>query len=128
MNSYDKEMKIQSLRCPDCGASLSIDGELKQCFCQYCGAKIILDDGSTTHTYRKVDEARIKEAEVSAQIRLKELEMEEKKRLTEEKSKANKIKLSIILGIVGGLLQFIGFMAGEASGNSDSPLYMLSFF
>ena len=53
-------MKIQSLRCPDCGASLSIDGELKQCFCQYCGAKIILDDGSTTHTYRKVDEARIK--------------------------------------------------------------------
>ena len=37
-------------------------------------------DGSveTTYTYRKVDEARIKEAEVDKLIRLKELEIKQK--------------------------------------------------
>lgn len=118
-------MKVQALKCPECNASLSIDREIKHCFCQYCGTKIILDDGSTAHTYRKVDEARIKEAEVLAQIRLKELEMEEKKRAIEENAKVTKIKLSIILGIVGILLTVIGFIAGDASGDSDSPLYVI---
>jgi len=120
-------MKVQSLRCPECGANLSVDGTLTQCFCQYWGSKIVIYDGSTTHTYREVDEARIKEAEVSAQIRMKELEIEEKKRLAKEKAKATKIKFSIVLGIVGGLLLIIGYMAGNASGNPDSGLYMLSF-
>ena len=53
-------VKIISLKCPECGADISIEEGHKQCFCQYCGAKIILDDGNTTHTYHKVDEARIK--------------------------------------------------------------------
>lgn len=40
-------VKIISLKCPECGADISIEEGHKQCFCQYCGAKIILDDGKT---------------------------------------------------------------------------------
>jgi len=37
-------MKIVTLKCPECEAVLEIDKEKDFCFCQYCGAKIILDD------------------------------------------------------------------------------------
>jgi hypothetical protein len=56
----------------------------------------LLDDGSTTHTYRKIDEARLKEAEV----RLREMEIEqEEKRANRKKSKL-KIAATIFLGIM----------------------------
>lgn len=119
-------IKTVSLKCPECDASLYVEENRKQCFCQYCGIKIMIDDGSTTHIYRKVDEARIKEAEVKELIRIKELENEDKKRISEEKTKTIKIKASIILAIVGVIFILIGFVGGEATGNSDSSIYMLS--
>lgn len=120
-------IKVYSLTCPQCGAALSIEGEHKFCFCQYCGTKIMIDDGTTTHTYRKVDVARIKEAEVEEVIRLKEMEIQEKKRVADEKTKVIKIKASFWLGIVGIIFMVIGFVGGEASGNPDSSIYMFSF-
>ena len=120
-------IKMVSVKCPECNASLSIEEERKQCFCQYCGTKIIVDDDSITHTYRKVDEARIKEAEANESIRLRELMFEEKKYADKKKEKAFKVKMSVILGIVGSILLVIGFLGGEATGNSDSGIYMLSF-
>lgn len=120
-------VKMVSVKCPECNASLSIEEERKQCFCQYCGTKIIIDDGSTTHTYRKVDEARIKEAEVNESIRLRELMLEEKKYADKKKAKEFKVKISVILGIVGSILLVIGFLGGEATGNPNSEIYMLSY-
>lgn len=72
-------VKMIAVQCPQCGADLDIEEGRKTCFCTYCGAKIMIDDGSKTYTYRKVDEARIKEAEVDERIRLKELEIENRK-------------------------------------------------
>lgn len=106
-------MRILSLKCPECNANLSIEGERKQCFCQYCGTKIIIDDGATIHTYRTVDEARIREAEMRENIRLRELMLEEKKMEAKEKAKKQKIKLSIALSIIGLLCTAIG-IAGES--------------
>lgn len=80
-------MKIISLKCPECGADIDIEEGHKQCFCKYCGTKILIDDGNSTYTYRKVDEARIKEAEVDKAIRLKELEIDQEKNLQFEKNK-----------------------------------------
>ena len=102
-------MKIISLKCPECNATLSVEGDRKYCFCQYCGAKILIDDGSTTHTYRKVDEARIREADIQENIRLRELMLEEKKFAAKERMKAIKIKLSIILAVLA-----IGLIAIES--------------
>lgn len=94
-------MKMISLKCPECGANISIEERHKQCFCQYCGAKIILDDGNTTHTYHKVDEARIKEAEVDKLIRLKELEIEKEERQYRRNIVKYKVIALFVLGIVG---------------------------
>lgn len=90
-------MKIISLKCPECGADIDIEEGHKQCFCKYCGTKILIDDGNSTYTYRKVDEARIKEAEVDKAIRLKELEIEQEKNLQFEKTKELKTKITILL-------------------------------
>lgn len=120
-------VKIISLKCPECDANISIEENLKQCFCQYCGTKIIIDDGSTMHTYRKVDEARIKEAEVKESIRLKELEIKERAQITKERRKMFKLKISLALGIIGVIMMAIGFLGGEASGNPDSSIYGLGF-
>ena len=66
-----------SLVCPNCGANLNVNGEggREFCFCEYCGARVKIVDPNTS-TYRYIDEARIREAELNAQIRMKELELQ----------------------------------------------------
>lgn len=65
--------------CPNCGASLNFDDNNRDFgFCQFCGAKIILDDYRSTH--RVVDEARIHEDETNRMIKMREMEMEERER------------------------------------------------
>lgn len=126
-------IKMVSVVCPECRANLEIAPDRKMCYCQYCGTKVMIDDGSTTHTYRKIDEARIKEAEIKEVIRLKELELEEKKRIASERTKifkgllkTLKILFSIILGIIGALFIALGFSFGAGSGNADSSVYFVT--
>lgn len=59
--------------------------------------------------------------------KLKIREREEKER-RERENKVRKIKIiaSVILSIFGAITLVLGFVLGEASGNSDSPLYALS--
>ncbi len=113
-------MKTIVIKCPDCGASLNIEDGRKTCYCQWCGAKVMIDDEIDKHVY--VDEARIKEAEVKEKIRLKELEIEVDKRNEEKKSKAFKIKLSGILAIVGVLLLVIANLI-----SSDNFLWWIGY-
>ena len=95
-------MKMITLKCPECGADIDIEEGHKQCFCKYCGTKILIDDGrSTTHIYHKVDEARIKKVEVDKLIRLKELEIEKEERQYHRSVVKYKVIALIILGIVG---------------------------
>lgn len=114
-------VKTISLKCPECGAELSVGEDRKQCFCQYCGSKILIDDGSTMHTYRKIDEARIKEAEVRESLRLKELELEEKKLAAKAESRKQRIKWSIILAIIG-----VALMIPAVDAPMDSPIALLA--
>ncbi|MBR3768583.1 MAG: hypothetical protein IKL10_10165 [Clostridia bacterium] len=116
---------MRSCYCPNCGATLKFEDSNRDFgFCQYCGAKIMLDDYRSTH--RIVDEAKIKESETKERIRLKELELEAEKRKSAEKSKNFKAKVSIVLGIIGALMVTIGSCIGSLSGNPDSGYYMLS--
>lgn len=62
--------------CPNCNANITIDdGSSDSVFCQYCGTKIVLDNYRSTH--RVVDEAKIKQAEIEREIRLRELNIKE---------------------------------------------------
>lgn len=98
-------MKVISLTCPGCGSNLSTEDGRKQCFCQYCGMKIMLDDESIT--YRTVDEARIKEAEV----RMHEIDLWEKRRIEWKKNLMIGLKITIPIIIVLILMIVIGFTA-----------------
>lgn len=69
---------MRTCNCPSCGANITINDENRDfAFCQYCGAKIMLDDFRSTQ--RIVDEAKIRQAETDRMIRLRELELEERK-------------------------------------------------
>ena len=71
-------MKYVQLKCTSCGAALNTDQ--KTAFCQYCGARLLLDDEAQRIdvTYRKIDEARIQENERKQAVRLKEIEAQDK--------------------------------------------------
>lgn len=90
-------MKLINLKCPNCEANLEIDE--KTIFCPYCGAKILVDDESQNinFTFRKIDEARLKENERKAFIRLKELEYEERKMIHEHKESRNMLVIGVLL-------------------------------
>ena len=94
-------MAIQfiSVKCPDCGAELSIDNSREFAFCSYCGAKVMVHNDNE-HIYRNIDEARIKEAETERILRLRELELEEKEINRGRKAKllAYGVALAFVLG------------------------------
>ena len=98
-------MKLISLRCPECGANLNIKDGREECFCEYCGTKIKIND-DTVHTYKTVDEAKIREVEAEKEIRLKELEQAEKLR-------NDKKQLAKILGIAGLICFILGMLIGR---------------
>lgn len=63
-------IKLVSMTCPNCGAKLDVPSDKKECFCTYCGTKVLVDDGSYTVTYRMVDEAKVVKAKAEAETLL----------------------------------------------------------
>lgn len=118
-------VKFVAIKCPECGAILNIEEGRSQAFCSYCGTKVIVHNDNE-QIYRHIDEAGIKQAETEKLVRLKELEYAEEARERERKEKAFKFKVGLILGAIGVLMLIIGFLAGGATGDDDSPLYMIA--
>jgi len=102
---------LVSLVCPACGSSFHIQEGQKSCFCSYCGTQILVDDGSKTYTYvhKTVDEARIREADLTELLELKRMEAEEKKRQDKKKTAKTLALIGAILFGVGVLLMNIPF-------------------
>lgn len=82
-------------------------------YCSYCGAALLVDDGSTTVTYRTVDEAKIKQAETRELLELKRLEIEERRRPL-------RLKVMVSMAVFGVLALLIGSFAGAATGDGES--------
>lgn len=63
-------IKIKPVKCPVCGAPITNQSGAPQIFCSYCGQRLVIDDGvkRSEHTYRKIDEARIREAEARIKV------------------------------------------------------------
>jgi DNA-directed RNA polymerase subunit RPC12/RpoP len=98
-------MAIQfiSVKCPDCGAELSIDNSREFAFCSYCGAKVMVHNDNE-HIYRNIDEARIKEAETERILRLRELELEEKENNRGRKGILVAYGVALAFVIIGALI------------------------
>lgn len=106
--------KLIKLKCTNCNANLSVEEKREFLFCEYCGTKLILDN-ENEHIYRHIDEAEVKRAETEQLIKLKELEIAEKRH---EENK-QKLKFKIIITFIGVLLGIIGVIIGSNSGNED---------
>jgi DNA-directed RNA polymerase subunit RPC12/RpoP len=106
-------MAIQfiSVKCPDCGAELSIDNSREFAFCSYCGAKIIVHNDNE-HIYRNIDEARIKEAETERILRLRELELEEKENNRGRKSTLVAYGVALAFVLVGAIICIFAPLGG----------------
>ena len=117
-------VKLIAVKCPECGATLNIEEDRKQAFCTYCGTKVLVHN-ENEHIYRNIDEAGIARANTERIVKEKQMEFAERRWIAQESRRKNKVKLALILGIAGGVLMIIGFMAGEAAGNSDSSLYTI---
>jgi len=94
--SVEQSHGVTTLKCPECGATLNVEEGRTQCFCAYCGAKIMINN-ENEHIYRHIDEAKIRESENRKQIRMKELEMAEAKRSREISNGVYLIALSFAL-------------------------------
>ena len=70
--------KLIKLKCTSCNANLSIDGKRDFLFCEYCGTILIIDN-ENEYIHRYIDDADVKRAETEQLVKLKELEIEEKK-------------------------------------------------
>lgn len=96
----------RTVKCPGCGADLTVKDENRDfMFCEYCGTKVRLDDYQETHRY--VDEARIKEAE----LEMKKLEVEEKRRRDENKNAFTVARISgiilVVFVVLGVVVEFM---------------------
>lgn len=90
---------MRTCKCPNCNANITIDDTNRDfAFCQYCGAKIMLDDYRSTQ--RIVDEAKIKQAEYDREVRLKELEIQEKQNEQKQRSRKILTNLWIVASVI----------------------------
>ena len=107
-------LKINVINCPSCGAAIPIQEGTAQITCSYCGSKFTITN-ENEFVYRHVDEARVRQAEIERMIRLKELEMEEKKR------QIGNYKIIAVAGVILLLVLILGL--GHLIGDSG-----LTFF
>lgn len=120
-------MSIQliSVKCPECGATLSIEEGRKTAFCTYCGAKILLHDDNE-YTININDEAEVKYAETDQMVNLKRMEFIEKAAQDRKHVRKLKIIISLALAAIGIVMMTAGYGLGRLTGDSDSGFYMLS--
>ena len=105
--------QLISVKCPDCGQTLSIEENRTQAFCSYCGAKILISN-ENEYVFRQVDEAGIKKAETDRIIRLREMEIAEKNSSLRKALTIIWIVLSLILIVIAVVLML-------SPGNDSMP-------
>ena len=104
-------MKVVDIKCPGCGAELHISGDRTECFCEYCGSKILLDDEAVKNVTVIRDEAKLRELQLEEE-RIKEAKekLEEYKRLNEELRSKRKTRDIVLISVwIGALVLFFIF-------------------
>ena len=50
-------MKLFELKCPNCGSVLQVSSDRNEVYCQYCGTKLLVDDGIHHIQYDNAEQA-----------------------------------------------------------------------
>lgn len=94
-------MKLINLKCPECNAPLKVDPNREFIYCEYCGAKILLDKEEKVS--RTIDEAEVRKAEAQEKIRIEEI------KASSNEKKIDMIEMIAIL-VMALLLPFLPFI------------------
>ena len=121
-------MKVIDVKCPHCGGEIHIADNRKECFCEFCGSKLLIDDGIARQEVIIRDEAKLKELEMEEEsarkleerlIEVRKLQAEAKKRKPLDwffiigsivlialwiVAAAFKTKVFIIIGYIAGMI------------------------
>ena len=122
-------MKFVAKECPKCHAPLDTQAR----FCSHCRTAVVLEDDvdRTQYTYQEVDDARIREADVKENIRLKELEIEQLKLQDEinHRKQTLMVKLAMVLSFFAVMLVMLLLYAftKDKYGNPDDTYGALTF-
>ncbi len=120
-------IKMIPVKCPQCDADLEAEEGRRTFFCQYCGAKVIIQNDNE-HIYHTIDDAALERAETDHMVKKYQIEMARKRSANKEKKLKMKIKFTVILAVLGVLMLMIGFIGGsKAPENSDSGFYILAW-
>lgn len=111
-----------SLKCPECGATLTVKTDHERYFCEYCGAELEVDwsdevriESIRSKTYENVEKGK-RELEMEKLRRASEQsEKEESRRDIEDFKRGKAIKIIIGLMIVIGIACWMAFL-------NDSPI------
>ncbi len=105
-------ISLVSVKCPQCGAALSVDSTREFSFCDYCGTKVLIKN-ENEYIYRTIDEAGIQQAETDRIVKLRQLDMEERSNFSRKKLIVAWIAATAILifiGIIGYSINNAGMM------------------
>lgn len=106
---------LNSVKCPECGASLPVEEGRKKLFCSYCGAQVIVTD-ENEHVYRYIDEAGIVQSDNNKEVRMRELDIEERRGVFHDSLNKTLITIWLIVSLVLIILAIgIMFFAGEGA-------------
>lgn len=82
-------MKVYTLFCPNCGASLNIESDKNSFFCTHCGSQILVDDETQrieitkninkNVNYTRTDNTKIEKARSEERVHIKKEETKQKK-------------------------------------------------
>lgn len=101
--------EVEALKCPECGAALENIQGADHVFCKFCGTKVQITRDNE-QIIRHVDEARIRQSDNQYALEMKKLELQEQERIRQQAEHDKKVKMSIALGVGGGISLLLGMI------------------
>jgi endogenous inhibitor of DNA gyrase (YacG/DUF329 family) len=112
-------IKMISVKCPECGASMTIEGDRKKAFCTYCGAQIILYN-ENEYTININNEAEIKRAETDQMVNLRKMDFAEKAMQATSNRRTIRVIINLALLAIGILMILVGYGLNALVGENES--------
>lgn len=112
-----------SVKCPECGANLPIEEGRSKIFCSYCGCQILMTN-ENEHIYRYIDEADIIESDNKRDIRMRELDIEERRGTFDDGLKGTLIKVWLVVTLALIVIA-IGIMFFSGDGGANGFLFLI---
>ena len=113
-------MKLHTLKCPGCDASLEIDNGIDTFYCKYCGYKIMLENQSDVSI-----NAKVKMKSMEHKERLKDKQYDQERYKMKFKQKYERYNMIFYCGILGAIILMcfiMGIFGGVTAKKQEEKL------